>query len=252
MSNFTPTKADQVHLRALDRRLAGRRPVRHGHPSTAGPGRVGAPALRIGRGGRDVPRQRPDPLRRERGRAGEMHLPVPQGAGRDRHDDADADDQPLLPPGLQGRRVHRQRPRHPALLDRQDAAQHRSGRRARCQDLRLLGRPGGFGERRRDRRARGVRPLPGGDQRALRVHPRAGLRHAARTGAQAERAAGRHLPADGRPRARLHRELDHPEMVGVNPEVGHETMAGLNVVHGVGEALWSGSSSTSTSTASTA
>ncbi|HEY2173792.1 MAG TPA: xylose isomerase [Mycobacteriales bacterium] len=35
-------------------------------------------------------------------------------------------------------------------------------------------------------------------------------------------------------------QLDHPEMVGVNPEVGHETMAGLNVVHSVGEALWSG------------
>lgn len=32
--------------------------------------------------------------------------------------------------------------------------------------------------------------------------------------------------------------LDHPEMVGVNPEVGHETMAGLNVVHGYAQALW--------------
>ena len=34
--------------------------------------------------------------------------------------------------------------------------------------------------------------------------------------------------------------LDHPEMVGVNPEVAHETMAGLNFVHGVGQALWAG------------
>jgi xylose isomerase len=32
--------------------------------------------------------------------------------------------------------------------------------------------------------------------------------------------------------------LDHPEMVGVNPEVAHETMAGLSFVHGVGQALW--------------
>lgn len=34
-------------------------------------------------------------------------------------------------------------------------------------------------------------------------------------------------------------ELEHPEMVGLNPEVGHETMAGLNVVHGYAQALWS-------------
>jgi len=33
-------------------------------------------------------------------------------------------------------------------------------------------------------------------------------------------------------------ELEHPEMVGVNPEVGHETMAGLNVMHGYAQALW--------------
>jgi xylose isomerase len=30
--------------------------------------------------------------------------------------------------------------------------------------------------------------------------------------------------------------LDHPEMVGVNPEVAHEQMAGLNSVHGVAQA----------------
>ncbi len=34
--------------------------------------------------------------------------------------------------------------------------------------------------------------------------------------------------------------LEHPEMVGVNPEVAHETMAGLNFVHGVSQALWAG------------
>ena len=31
--------------------------------------------------------------------------------------------------------------------------------------------------------------------------------------------------------------LDHPEMVGVNPEVAHEHMAGLNFTHGVAQAL---------------
>ncbi|MBC7372741.1 MAG: xylose isomerase [Frankiales bacterium] len=34
--------------------------------------------------------------------------------------------------------------------------------------------------------------------------------------------------------------LEHAHLVGVNPEVGHEQMAGLNVVHGVAQALWQG------------
>jgi xylose isomerase len=34
--------------------------------------------------------------------------------------------------------------------------------------------------------------------------------------------------------------LEHQEMVGVNPEVAHETMAGLSFVHGVSQALWAG------------
>jgi xylose isomerase len=34
--------------------------------------------------------------------------------------------------------------------------------------------------------------------------------------------------------------LDHSEMVGVNPEVGHEQMAGLNFTHGIAQALWHG------------
>jgi xylose isomerase len=35
-------------------------------------------------------------------------------------------------------------------------------------------------------------------------------------------------------------QLARPEMVGVNPEVAHETMAGLSFQHGVGQALWAG------------
>jgi xylose isomerase len=34
--------------------------------------------------------------------------------------------------------------------------------------------------------------------------------------------------------------LERPDMVGVNPEVAHETMAGLSFHHGVGQALWAG------------
>jgi len=34
--------------------------------------------------------------------------------------------------------------------------------------------------------------------------------------------------------------LEHHEMVGLNPEVGHEQMAGLNFAHGIAQALWQG------------
>jgi xylose isomerase len=34
--------------------------------------------------------------------------------------------------------------------------------------------------------------------------------------------------------------LAHPEMVGVNPEVAHDTMAGLSFHHAIGQALWAG------------
>jgi xylose isomerase len=35
-------------------------------------------------------------------------------------------------------------------------------------------------------------------------------------------------------------QLDHADMVGLNPEVGHEQMAGLNFAAGVAQALWAG------------
>jgi len=34
--------------------------------------------------------------------------------------------------------------------------------------------------------------------------------------------------------------LADPEMVGINPEIGHEEMAGLNYAHGIAQALWHG------------
>jgi xylose isomerase len=33
-------------------------------------------------------------------------------------------------------------------------------------------------------------------------------------------------------------ELDDPDLVGLNPEVGHEEMAGLNYAHAISQALW--------------
>jgi len=35
-------------------------------------------------------------------------------------------------------------------------------------------------------------------------------------------------------------ELEHKDMIGINPEVGHEQMAGLNFMAGIAQALWSG------------
>lgn len=47
------------------------------------------------------------------------------------------------------------------------------------------------------------------------------------------------LPTVGHALAFIER-LERPEMYGVNPEVGHEQMAGLNFPHSIAQALWSG------------
>jgi xylose isomerase len=47
------------------------------------------------------------------------------------------------------------------------------------------------------------------------------------------------LPTIGHALAFIH-TLDHPGMVGLNPEIAHDTMAGLDFAHGVGQALDAG------------
>lgn len=47
------------------------------------------------------------------------------------------------------------------------------------------------------------------------------------------------LPTVGHALAFIER-LERSELFGVNPEVGHEQMAGLNYPHGVAQAMWSG------------
>jgi xylose isomerase len=47
------------------------------------------------------------------------------------------------------------------------------------------------------------------------------------------------LPTAGHALAFIN-ELEHPEMVGINPEIGHEEMASLNYAHGITQALWHG------------
>ncbi len=47
------------------------------------------------------------------------------------------------------------------------------------------------------------------------------------------------LPTIGHALAFIH-ELDEPSRVGLNPEVGHEEMSGLNYAHGIAQAMWQG------------
>jgi xylose isomerase len=47
------------------------------------------------------------------------------------------------------------------------------------------------------------------------------------------------LPTAGHALAFIN-ELARPELVGLNPEVGHEEMSGLNYAHGIAQALWHG------------
>jgi xylose isomerase len=47
------------------------------------------------------------------------------------------------------------------------------------------------------------------------------------------------LPSIGHALAFIN-ELEHADMVGINPETGHEQMASLNYTHGVAQALWQG------------
>jgi xylose isomerase len=47
------------------------------------------------------------------------------------------------------------------------------------------------------------------------------------------------LPTIGHAMAFIN-ELAHPDLVGLNPEVGHEEMAGLNYASGIAQALWHG------------
>ena len=153
---------------------------------------------------RELPRRRRHPVRQRRRDPRRDHRALQEGPGRHRAGGHDGHHQPVQPPGLQGRRVHQQQPRHPPVRAAQGDAQHRPGRRARREGLRRLGRPRGRGVR----RLAGHRGRAGPDEGGLRhprpVRRRPGLRPAVRDRAEAQRAARRHPAADHRPRAGVH------------------------------------------------
>ena len=80
-----------------------------------------------------------------------------------------------------------------------------------------------------------------GDRLPLRVRPRAGTRRCASRSrpSRTSRAATCTCRRPGTC-CTSSRRSSHPEMVGVNPEMAHEAMAGLSFSAAVGQALWAG------------
>ena len=164
----------------------------------------------------------------------EQHLkPFRAGAGGDRPRGPDGHHQPVLAPGVPGRRLHQQRPRRTPVRDPEGGRQHRPRGRARCADLRRVGRSRGRRVRRRQGRPGRTRPLQGGLRPARRSTCSTGATTCASPSSRSRtsRGATSCCPTIGHALAFIN-ELEHPEMVGVNPEVGHEEMASLNYAHG--------------------
>ena len=161
MSDYTPTREDKFSFGLWTVGWQGRRRLRSGQSAAAGPRRGDVQARRAGRRRRHVPRRRPgarrQPSARRRSSASARRWPRPAWSSRWSRPTCS-------PPGLQGGRDHRQRPRGAPLRPGQGAAQHRPGRRAGREDVRDVGRARGRGARRRQGRRRGAGPLPGGAQ----------------------------------------------------------------------------------------
>ena len=161
---------------------------------------------------------------------------------RPRPGGADGDHQPLLPPGVQGRRLHRATtrgcaPRARARPWTRSTSASSSARASTCSGA----------------AARAPRPTPAAIRcDALRRYARRASTSCATTSADQgydlrfaleakpnEPRGDIFLPTAGH---MLHfiATLEHPEMVGVNPEVAHETMAGLSFPHAVAQAMEAG------------
>ena len=159
--------------------------------------------------------------------------------GRDRAGRRDGHDEPVQPRGVQGRRLHRQRPPRAPARRGQGAAQRRPGRRARRAHLRALGRPRGRGVRRLARTSpprstatarRWTWSAPTSSSRATTCVSRSSRSPTNRAATSCCRRSVTRSAFIG--------SLEHADMVGLNPEVGHEEMAGLNFAHGLAQALW--------------
>ena len=157
------------------------------------------------------------------------------------HHRADGHDEPVLRPGLQGRRLHLERPAGPPLRAPQGAPQHRPRRRARREDVRDVGWPRG---RRVRQPPRTCRPRSRATRRPSTCSPQYvtdkgyGIRFAIEPKPNEPR-GDILLPTLGHAIAFIE-TLERPELFGINPEVGHEQMAGLNFTAGIAQALYQG------------
>ena len=163
-----------------------------------------------------------------------------QGCLREeQHHHRDGHHQPVHPPGVQGRRLHLQRPLGAPVRAAQGAAQRRPDRGTRRQDLRHVGRPG----RRRVRRLQGPRTAAfdryreGVDTVAGYIKDKGYDIKIALEPKPNEPRGDILLPTVGHALGFI-AQLEHGDIVGLNPETGHEQMAGLNYTHGLAQALW--------------
>ena len=143
--------------------------------------------------------------------------------------------------------VHRQRPQRAPVRAGPDDAQPGPGGRPGGGRLRVLGRPGGRRVRRGQGRARRAGPVQGGPGPALPVRPQPGCSACSSPSSpsRTSRAATSCCPRPATP-SRSSTSSTHAEMVGINPEVGHEQMACLNYAHASPRRCGTASCSTST------
>ena len=105
----------------------------------------------------------------------------------------------------------------------------------------LVGRTRGRRDRRLPAPGRGGQAAARGGELPLRVFDRSEVRISASRSRRSR--TSRAATSTWRRPARISgssRRCDHPEMVGVNPEVAHEQMAGLNFLHAVAQAWEAG------------
>ena len=153
----------------------------------------------------------------------------------------DGDHEPVRPPDVQGRRVHRQRARGAPVRAGEGDAQPRPGRRARREDLRVLGRPGGRGVGRGEGRPGGARPVRRGPEpavastsstRATTSGSRSSPSRTSRAATSCCRPSGTRWPSSTRSSTR--------RWSASTPRSGTRRWPSLNYAHGIAQALWHG------------
>ena len=230
-----------VLVRPVDRGMDRHRPLRSRQPPGPRPVGVRRQARRARRVGDHLPRQRRVPVRRRRGDPG-APVPTLQGRhGRGRAGHRDGHHQHVHPPGLQGRRPDLQRPRRTPVRPAQGASRGRPGRRARRDARSSCGADAKAAEY--DGSKDSTRPWSA-TRRASTPSPATSSPRATTCGSawspsRTSRAATSSCPRSDTPWP-LIAQLEHGDIVGLNPETGHEQMANLNYTHALAQALWSG------------